>query len=775
MIVLLLIGSGLYLLLGELGDAIPLLFSTIAVMLLNIYEENKAEKALKALKELGSPKAYVIRDGEVAKIPSREVVVGDHLLINEGDFVAADARVVQATNLTTDEALLTGESVTVPKIEGAQIFMGTMVATGHGLAVVSQIGQATEIGKIGSSLEEIKMESSPAKKEAAKLTGILAVFGLSLCLILVLLYGLTQGNWLAGLLAGITLAMSLLPEEIPVVITIFTIMGAYRMSKHRLLTKRSSVIETLGAATVICLDKTGTITQNKMVVTKLYAAGQTWDVGNTLINQAYDELIKFAVLACHPHTVDPMEKAIGSLGAKLWGTQQLFADWKHLSEVPITEKVLAVSEVWEDLAKTQVTAIKGAPEAIINLCPLNFFEKEALDAIVASMAEEGLRVMGVAKNISGQTEFVGLLGFSDPIRPAIKEAVAQSYSAGVRVVIITGDHLETAKRVGAEIGLKHHQQCLTGAHIKEMDETAVRKAVKSHNIFARITPSQKLLLIDALKQNGEIVAMVGDGVNDAPAIKSAHIGIAMGEKGTDVARAASSLVLLDDNFASVVTAIKQGRRIYDNIKKAIGYVVAMHFPIAGMAIIPIMLGYPPVLLPIHIALLEIFIDPACSIVFESQPEEANIMKRSPRQISEKLVNLKTIVGNVFQGIVALTGVYLSFLLTTRQELASDQVRTATFLTLLVISVGLVLINHSWHRVTFSTDAPLIWFVATATLCVLVAPNIGWLREFVKLGSLDWQNQVVAITFGLGVTLFLGFVKNLPKIAKYGRISTPLAR
>ena len=663
--------------------------------------------------------------------------------------------------------MLTGESITVPKLAGSPVFMGTLITTGHGLAKVSATGVQSEMGKIGKSLEEIKIEPSPSKAEAGILVKRIALIGLTLCLSLVLYWGIKHNDWTGGVLAGITLAMSVLPEEIPIVLAIFTILGAFRMSKKRVLAKRSSVIETLGATTVICLDKTGTITQNKMRITALFTHGRKVNLDGDNLPDEFDELVKYAVLASRKRAVDPVEKAIFELGERSFGTKNLFEDWKHLTEEPLTEKIMAVSQVWQEPNGTQIIALKGAPEAIFELCHLNPFERDALNQTTTELAQEGLRVLAVAKNGSGTPEFLGLLGFSDPIRPAIKNAIKECYSAGIRVVIITGDHPQTAQRIATEVGLKQSQHLVLGIALKSMDEKTLEHAAKTTNIFARVSPSQKLLLVEALKNSGEVVTMIGDGVNDAPAIKAANIGVAMGEHGTDVARESSSLVLLDDNFASVVDAVRLGRRIYANIRKAITYIIVMHFPVAGMALVPVFLGFPPVLFPIHIAIMELFTDPASSIVFESQPEEIGVMNKKPRQLAEKLISRSILLSGILQGIIALGFALATFWTAATLKLDASETRTMVLLTLLVLNVGIVSVNRSWNKTSlwnfWRVDPTMFVFLTVSALFIIFTPHLPFIRGFLKLGQISLNHQLVAILTGLTATGTLLIFKQLSKL------------
>jgi Ca2+-transporting ATPase len=650
--ILLLVGAGgIYLFLGELRDSIVLLVSIFVVIGISLYEERKTERALEALRDLSSPRALVIRDGQQRRVAGREVVRGDVVVLSEGDRVPADGVVLSATNLSIDESILTGESLPVRKAswdghlelvrpggdEQPFVFSGTMVVQGQGFAEIRATGLRSELGKIGKSLEQVAPQQTRLQSEVNRLARILATLGLSLCLIIAVAYGLTRGNWIQGVLTGITLAMSLLPEEFPVVLTLFLALGAWRISQKRVLTRRGNAIESLGAATVLCADKTGTLTQNRMEVQQLVANGHVMDASTLrggAISEEFHEVVEYSILASKRNPFDPMEIAFQEFGSRtLMATEHLHRDWSLVHEYPLSQALLAMARVWKPPQEEDyVIAAKGAPEAIAELCQFTPDQMAAVKSRASQMAGKGLRILGVAKSKWEQVHlpkrqqdllftFVGLVGLADPIRPDVPAAVEECHAAGIRVVMITGDYPGTAQKIANDVGIRTHDEVLTGAELEQMDEQALRERVKATNIFARVVPEQKLRLVNALKANGEVVAMTGEGVNDAPALKTAQIGIAMGGRGTDVAREAADLVLLDDSFSSIVVAIRLGRRIYDNLRKAMSFVFAVHVPIAGLALIPVLATWPLVLLPVHIVFLELIIDPACSIVFEAEPGE----------------------------------------------------------------------------------------------------------------------------------------------------------
>jgi Ca2+-transporting ATPase len=692
-IFLLLVASGsIYFILGEVTEGLVLLSFVFVVMGITIFQERKTENALDALKNLSSPRALVIRDGKQIRVPGREVVPGDIMIIAEGDRVPADALLLSSNNLMVDESLLTGESVPVRKAIGKleeqtwrpggddqpYIYSGTLVTQGQAIALVKSTGAKSEMGKIGVVLQKVERDDTKLKVEVSKLVRNFAIFGLSLCALVIVVYGLTRFDWIEGILAGVTLAMAMLPEEFPVVLTIFLALGAWRMSKKNVLTRQPHAIENLGSATVLCVDKTGTLTLNKMSVSKLCTDNKMYTIDSALKNppDCCHELVEFSVLACKKDPFDPMEKAITNfVEGEFAKTEHVHGDWQLIQEYPLSQKLLAMSNVWGSPNGTDyIIAAKGAPEAIIDLCHLKEEGAKEISANIQKMAGEGLRVLGVAKTsfstAKGQLpkeqhdfsfKFIGLIGFVDPVRPNVSDAVNECYRAGIRVVMITGDYPLTAQNIGRQISLRNPENIITGPELEKMNNEELKERIKNVNIFARVVPEQKLRIVDAFKANGEIVAMTGDGVNDAPALKSANIGIAMGGRGTDVAREASTLVLLDDDFSSIVGGVKMGRRIFDNLKKAIAYIFAVHIPIAGLSALPVLFGWPLILLPLHIVFLEFIIDPACTTAFEAESEEKDVMQRKPRSITSRLFNMKAAIIAGLQGTVSfvlVTAVYL---------------------------------------------------------------------------------------------------------------------
>jgi Ca2+-transporting ATPase len=785
---LLLVACGtLYLILGDVHEGLMLLSFVFVIMAIEFYQEKKTEKALDALKDLASPRALVIRDGSEKRIAGREVVTGDIIVLQEGDRVPADATVLYSVNLMADESLLTGESVPVRKTEFEEtdnaihpggddlpfVYSGSMIVQGNGIASVTATGLNTEIGKIGKALDKVQQEPTRLKIEMGSLVRKLAIIGTLLCVLVIVVYTLTRGELLKGFLAGITLAMAMLPEEFPVVLTIFLALGAWRMSKKNVLTRKPAAVETLGSATVLCTDKTGTLTHNKMTVSMLYNGTAFHAVGKSnQLPEEFHEIIEYGILASQINPFDPMEKAITAMGDRhLKGTEHIRADWKMVKEYSLSKDLLAMSRVFAHTGTHQQTiTAKGAPEAIFDMCHLTEEVKAMHARAVEELAASGLRVLGVAKAVVGSSnlpeiqhdfdfEFAGLIGLADPIRENVQEAVTECYKAGIRVIMITGDYPITAKSIAKDIGLKNYEACITGKELQEMTEEELCVRIKDVNVFARVVPEQKLKIVNALKKNNEIVAMTGDGVNDAPALKAANIGIAMGEKGTDVAREASSLVLIDDNFASIVGAVKMGRRIFDNLQKALGYIFAIHVPIAGLSLIPIFFADLPLMLwPIHIVFLELIIDPACSVIFEAEQEERNVMSRPPKKIDEPFFGAKKILLGCTQGVGILVIVLAVYALGLHLGYGEREVRAFTFTTLVISNIAAILSNRSWTKNIFqilaTPNRTVKWVVGGAIVFLALILNVPLLLNLFQFDKIDPFEALVCIMAGfLSLTWF----------------------
>ncbi|EHH12723.1 ATPase [Mesorhizobium amorphae] len=795
MLALLLGGGSVYLLLGDLQEALILLaFATLSVGI-TIVQEARTERVLEALRDLTSPRALVIRDGERKRIAGREVVRGDTVVLGEGDRVPADIMLIQSRDIQTDESLLTGESVPVRKIAARDgdlpaecrpggddlpfAFSGSLVVRGSGIGEVLATGPLSQIGAIGQSLSTMETEAPRLQRQTKRLVGIFALVGGAVSVLAVVLYGVLRGGWLDAVLAGIALGMSMLPEEFPMVLTIFMAMGAWRISQARVLTRRAAAIETLGSATVLCTDKTGTLTENRMTIAELRTPDgkllRLLNNSNTEMPEAFWELVKIGVLASAEIPFDPMERAFHKLAQERLPKRADSADRKLARAYGLRPELLAMSNAWQSSAEGSdcLIAAKGSPEAIAALCRLPADRVALVKDVVDAMATEGLRVLGVARSSHAgdrlpdkQTgfdfEFMGLVGLADPLRPGVPDAVSNCRSAGIRVIMITGDYPATARAIAREAGLDFND-VVTGEELKTLDDAALLARAKTAAVFARIMPEQKLAIVRALKANGEIVAMTGDGVNDAPSLKAASIGIAMGGRGTDVAREASSIVLLDDDFGSIVKAIRLGRRIYDNLRKAMGFILAVHVPIAGLALLPLLFGLPILFGPIHIAFLEMVIDPVCSLVFEAETEEDDTMRRPPRDPEAALFSRSLIAWSVVQGLLAFALVAGIFLFALHWGMPENEIRALTFFSLVLTIVGLIFVNRTFSESLLTalirpnrSLALVVVVVAAALGGTLVWPLASGLFQF---GPLHLDDLAVTFAAGLAVLVCLEILKH----------------
>ncbi len=794
MFLMLVAAGSLYLFMGEATDALMLLGFVFVVMGITVVQERRTEHALDALRDLSSPRALVLRDGVQRRIPGIEVARGDLIFLSEGDRVPADALLRQAIHLSVDESLLTGESVPVRKTPSneaqalerpggddlSSVYSGTLVTAGQGVAEVVATGARTELGKIGKALQQVQPEATLLQKETGRLVRTFAIVGLVACALVVVLYALTRGgsiaDWKQGFLAGIGMAMATLPEEFPVVLTVFLALGAWRISRSRVLTRRMPAIETLGAATVLCVDKTGTLTLNQMTLKELRLAGQSVEMGEGTTNLPEESrtLLENAVLACKRQAFDPMERALHAAGARSLGGGDLRPGWTIVREYPLTSKLLAMTNVWRSEGSDRVAiASKGAPEAIAELCRLSPERRESMMRDVAALASKGLRVLGVARaemavhdvpdeHAALELTYVGLVALEDPLRPTVPAAVAECQSAGIRVVMITGDYSATALSIARQAGLADHEAVICGPELEAMTDEELAGRIGKVQVFARVVPEQKLRIVEALKANGEIVAMTGDGVNDAPALKSAHIGIAMGGLGTDVAREAASLVLLDDDFSSIVAAIRLGRRIFDNIKKAVSFILAVHVPIAGLSMIPVFFrDWPLLLLPVHIVFLELVIDPSCTLVFEAEEAEAGVMTRPPRNPNERLFSTATLGLAILQGLTVLA-VCLGVFLFARHSHSADAARALTFTSLVVAFLFIILTNRSWNRSILRMlrirNAAVWWVLSGAVAFLALVLLIPVARGLFHFAPLDPPDLILSVGAGVAWVVAFEFLK-----------------
>ena len=773
MFIFLLVAASLYLLVGDLGEGLFLLGGAAVSVGLVVFQDARSERALAALRELAEPFADVVRDGSQQRVPARDLVPGDIIVVMEGERISADAVFRKGDVLTVDESPLTGESVPVIKQPGPwhaneadndhadnenALFAGTMLLAGQGLAQVTHTGPRTRIGAIGSALSG-EMERTPLQETTGRLVLLLSLIAIVFCLLVAAAYGFVRGDWVAGGLAGLTIAIALLPEEFPMVLAVFLAIGSWRLARHQVLVRRAAVVETLGAVTMLCVDKTGTLTENRMKVGAFWANGEQL---GTDMDSAAGEVARVALLASALHPVDPMDRAVYEALSDRAASTLASSGSEPVSTFPLTPDRLAVIQVWQTEAGA-IWAAKGAPEAILRLCSTTPGETQIVDTALASMAASGLRVLGVARADDAAKaitdpkdvpfEFVGLIGFLDPLRSDVPAALAEARAAGIDVSMITGDYPATALEIARQAGLDVAGGVLTGTDIATLSPAELSNRLATVRIFARVKPQQKLALVEAFKARGEVVAMTGDGINDAPALERAHIGIAMGKRGTDVAREAADLVLLDDSFPAIVGGVRLGRRIFSNLRKALTYVMAIHVPIAGVALLPILFGMPPPLYPMHVVMLELIIDPVCSLVFESEPSDRSAMLRPPRSIKEPLFGRPQIILAAVQGAVLLAAVLGIYVWSLSIELSENQARAAGFMVLVLGNLVLALADASGSETRlFDSQHNIFWGVsAVAALVLLGTMTVPFLSDIFRVeapgGAVIALSIIVAVIAG----------------------------
>jgi len=746
---LLLIGAAvLYLVLGDIGEGLFLLAGALASIGLVVLQESRSEHALAALRDLSQPHARVIRGGVERRVATRELAPGDIMLVGEGERLPADGALVAGEVLSVDESALTGESAPVSKRplhpdedlgadtppgaeSGPHLFSGTLVVRGQAVALVTRTGPRSALGQIGVSLAAIAHEPTPLQKTAGRLVTWLGVVALGFCAAVVVAFGLMRGDWVAGALAGVAVAIALIPEEFPMVLAVFLAVGAWRLATHQVLVRRSAVIEALGGATVLCVDKTGTLTENRMQVARLWTSEADVTLAPDAVREGpARELLRTAGLASAVRPVDPMDRAVRQLLEQSdLATAGLGPEPER--SWPLRPELMAVVQVWRAAGDARLAAAKGAPEEIFRLCRLSNAQAGRLTALVGEFAEQGLRVLGVAScRVDGRFpddprdapfEFAGLVGFLDPVRKDVPAALREARAAGIAVVMITGDHPATALAIARAAGIDTAGGVMLGQELAELSTDALAARLRAVRIFARVVPEQKLMLVQALKADGQVVAMTGDGVNDAPALETAHIGIAMGLRGTDVAREAADLVLMDDSFASIVGGVRLGRRIFVNLRRALIYITAIHVPIAGLALIPIVLGMPQLLYPMHVVFLELVIDPVCAMVFEAEPGSEGAMRRPPRRRDEPLFGPAQIGLALAQGAGVLAGV-LGIYAWALAQWPETEARGAAFLALVVGNLVLALADAASARgPLFAPHRKIYWMIAglAATVLALV--------------------------------------------------------
>jgi P-type Ca2+ transporter type 2C len=785
MFLLLLACSVLYLMLGDLGEALLLSSAIFFVMLITFFQERRTERTLDALRDLSSPRARVIRDGIAVRIAAREVVPDDVALMAEGDRVPADGFVLVSKGLRVDESLLTGESVPVGKVDwngkdplgqaGGEdtpfTYAGTLVVQGEATVKIHATGPSTAMGRIGTSLHKTVRPPSSLQKETRRVVRIVAITSLLMSVGMAAVWWLRDGSVVRGILMGLTFAMSTIPEEFPVVLTIFMALGAWRISKKKVLTRQMHAIEALGSASFLCVDKTGTLTENKMTVGALWTDDFGLKIiadGLTTLAPPERVLIRDVALASDRAALDPMD--IASIAVAKQFDAKPFDGLLFKKSFPLIRPILAVGHVWAESGDSLAKVFsKGAPETISRLCRLSPAVHHKVMTATEQMASSGFRVLAVASAVCGpgafadglggySYDFVGLVGFCDPVRAGVAEAVKKCHEAGIKVLMITGDFPATATSIARAIGLKNPDDVLTGDQLASMPDDILASKLKDVRVLARMVPEQKLHVVRILRIAGEVIAMTGDGVNDAPALKASHIGIAMGGRGTDVAREAAGLVLLNDDFTSIVDAIQLGRRINDNIQKAISYIIAIHIPIVGITILPLLAGGAPILLPLHLAFLELIIDPVCSVVFEAEPAEESIMKRAPRPIHSRLFSRAVVTAGMLEGVCACAVAIAVYYGIGRLGEAPDHARAVAFSTLVFANLGLILTLRSrskpaWNLVSDSessnpTLAVISISIVTLTGLLFYVPGVARMFHFMPPHGSDLLISGAAAAFSL---------------------------
>jgi len=785
MFLLLLIAATIYFLLGEPGDGLVMLAFVVGIIAIQVIQEWKTDKTLNALKDLSAPRIVVLRDGEEVQILSADLVPGDIMMIYEGVKIPADGCVVKCNDLCVDESSLTGESEGVWKEQADNCYAGTLVTTGYAVVRVEKIGAATEYGKIGEHLAEAPVEKTPLQKQIGRIVKLCAIIAAALFALVVVVTWFNIPDHAFGerfvesILGGITLAMAMIPEEFPVVLTVFLSMGAWRLARKNSLVRKLPSVETLGAVSVLCVDKTGTITMNQMAVRDTWTANPSSD----------ENLIEIMGLACETDAYDPMEKAMLEYCEKRGIHKTHLFGGRLLSEYAFTNELKMMGHVWQHDGEI-IIAAKGSPERILTICELTDGEHESAQSKIREMSQQGLRVIAVAmakpndetgipaKLDDCSLTLCGLVGLADPPRESVKNDIATCRKAGIRIVMITGDNGITAASIARLIGMENCDNIVTGDMLEQMSDNELREQVKTVSIFSRVLPEHKMRIIKAFKANGEVVAMTGDGVNDAPALKYADIGIAMGKRGSEVSREAADLILMDDNFSTIVDTVKDGRRIFDNIRKAIGYIFAIHIPIALTAMLAPALGIDPeflMLLPLHVVLLELIIDPTCSIVLERQPAESDIMERKPRSPKEAMLNARTLIKSLIQGLAIFATSFGAYFITLTQNPSNATVaRTMGFAVIMLANLFLVFVNSSERDFAFTSIKKLIkdkvmWVVTGGTVVGLLAILYTPLNGFLKLVPLTFSQLM--LTIGLAfVAVFWYEVVKIARMRQSGSIS-----
>jgi len=778
MFLLLLLATSIYFITGEYSNGIFMVIAVVLVSTISLYQESKSRNAIEELKKLSQPKSKVIRNGEVIEIPSEEIVLGDFIQTEEGSFIPADGKIMQSNDFSVNESILTGESLAIFKNEKSeinQIFQGTLVASGLAICEVTAIGNQTQLGKIGKSLEAIAEEKTPLQVQIGDFVKKMSIVGLVIFAIVWAINFYNSREFLDSLLKALTLAMSIIPEEIPVAFTTFMALGAWRLMKMGVVVKQTKTVETLGSATVICTDKTGTITKNQMSLAQWYTLSNDNINSNFNSKSKIDKTLKFpkeeiellsiAMWASEPIPFDGMEIALHDAYSKLELADER-SNYKLVHEYPLGGKPPMMTHIFESKKGIRIIAAKGAPEALIANSSLTKKEISQINEAIESMAKEGFRVLGVGvSEFKGKDypktqqefpfKFLGLVAFYDPPKENITKVFDAFYNAGIQVKIVTGDNATTTSTIAKQIGFRNPENTMNGDELMKMDETTLKEKVMETTIFTRMFPEAKLKIIQALKSNNQIVAMTGDGVNDGPALKSAHIGIAMGKKGTEIAKQAANLILIEDDLEKMIDAIAMGRKIYANLKKAIQYIISIHIPIIMIVFIPLVLGwiYPNIFSPVHIIFLEIIMGPTCSIIYENEPMESNLMSQKPRPFTTTFFNLKEIMISIIQGLAITLGLLFVYQFCVQENCTESVTRTTVFLTLIASNIFLTLANRSFYYSIVTTlkyknnlVLIIIGITVLTTSLLLLVPLFS---NFFMFGTVS--------TSQIGMSILVGFV------------------
>ncbi|WP_291051128.1 MULTISPECIES: cation-translocating P-type ATPase [unclassified Empedobacter] len=774
--------SIIYVLVGDLGEAAFMFVAIVAVTGISFYQDSRNQKALQELEKLNEPLSSVIRNGQLVEIPTHEITIGDLCVTEEGKMINADGNIVHSNDFSVNESALTGESMSVFKdIDHSEIYSGTLTVSGLAIFEVTAIGAETKLGKIGTSILSIKEEKSPLQLQIEKFVKGMAIIGIIVFAMVCGFNYFQTNDIVSSLLNGLTLAMSILPEEIPVAFTTFMALGSWKLLREGIIVKKSSVVETLGSTTVICSDKTGTITENSMKLNAIYDAKMCTVFDENQFNDVeISEIIQYAMWSSEPVPFDPMEKTLHRVYEQTQVDER--NQYQMFFEYPLSGKPPMMTHCFKNNENQRIIAAKGAPEAILNVSKLSEEEKNQLKKVIDDFGLKGFRLLGVAKSNFEEDnfpkiqqdlpfEFLGFVVFYDPPKKGINTVFQQIYDAGIKVKVITGDNAETTKSIAEQAGILHVENSITGSEITQLSEKELLKEARDKVLFARMFPEAKLAVVKALKEDGDVVAMLGDGVNDGPALKAAHIGVAMGEKGTEIAKQAAQLILTNDDLGKLVVGIAAGRRIYTNLKKAVQYIISIHIPIILIVSLPLFLGwaFPQIFTPVHVIFLELVMGPTCSIVYENEPLEKDSMKRKPRPMTETFLNWKELSTSIIQGIIITLGLLFVYQYTYQLGGNEEKTRAMVFTTLIFSNVWLSLTNRSFYYSlwsSFRNKNNLMVYVTVLTLVILFAIlYIQPISLFFKVTSLNLNELGIAMLVAILSVLWFEVYKCIKRRSK----------